>query len=112
MGKMRALSIANSGLAAASLAYEVSARNVANINTQSAPARANPQELMDGGVRVTISPQARALASGAMQQVDLVGETATQMTTSAAYRANLKVIEAIDRVFNRVLEISWGQTSS
>lgn len=57
---MRALSIANSGLTAASAALEVTARNVANLGTDAAPTRANAYDLASGGLRVTISPEARA----------------------------------------------------
>lgn len=105
---MRALSIASSGLAAASTALEASAVNVANLNTNAAPVRANAEELLGGGVRVTISPEARALAYGGAGGVDLVREVPAQIAAVAAYRANLKTIDAVDQAFNTLLEIGWG----
>lgn len=109
---MRAISIASSGLAAASAAFEVTAHNVANVNGDATPLRATAQELPGGGVRVTISPEARALAYGAPPRVDLAREVPAQLSAAAAYRANLKTLASADDALMTLLEVSWGKVSS
>lgn len=109
---MRALSLATSGIAAASAALEVTAQNVANLSTDAAPLRATHEELAAGGVRVTISPEARAFADLASRGVDIVREVPAGIAAVAAYRANLKSLEAADEVLQALLEVSWGRVSA
>lgn len=104
-----ATSIAQSGLVASATKLAVSANNTANANTENfVPSRANAEERAEGGVRVTISQEAKDLApqgpDGAPpvrgeqapqpSRTDLVEETSSRILAAAAFRANLKTIEA------------------
>jgi flagellar basal body rod protein FlgC len=108
---MRALSIASSGLAAASTAFEASAVNVAHLASDATPLFASAEELTGGGVRVTLSAEARALAYGGASGVDLVREMGAQIVSATAYRANLKTIESADAALNTLLEVRWGKVT-
>lgn len=84
---MRALMAALSGLEASEKRFGVSANNVANLRSEGfTPSRTTNAEEPFGGVRVTISPQARSFASPG---VNLVRETADTIGAIAEYRANL-----------------------
>lgn len=101
--RMNGISIAESGLAAATKTLEVSAHNTANVLTPNfSPLRADAAEQANGGVKVSISRDARALEKGARvdspSRTDLVQETGTRISASVAYRANLKSLEASDEV--------------
>jgi flagellar hook-associated protein FlgK len=103
--KMNGINTAQTGLAAAATTLDVSAHNVANALTPNfSPLRADAAEAAEGGVRVSISRDARALdASGAggaqtASRTNLVAETATRISAVTAYRANLKTIETMEDV--------------
>lgn len=88
--------VAQSGLAAASTALAVSANNVANASsTGFVPSRVESRDEAEGGVRVSISPQARVEA-GSESGTDLAQEASGQIAAVATYRANLKTLEAAD----------------
>lgn len=80
IGSSSAFSIASSGLAAASAALEGSSAT-----------SVQDSALAEGGVRVTISPQAR---SG----IDDVRDVSTRLGAVAAYRANLKTLQTADEM--------------
>lgn len=91
--KISASSVPQSGLVAASTALAVSANNVANaMSTDFVPSRAELSDVEGGGVQVSISNAARDGASG----TDFVQEAASQSAAVAAYRANLKSLQAVD----------------
>ncbi len=75
-----AFSAAQAGLAAASATLDSVARSVAQ------------RSVADPAVRVTISDAARAGGG------DEVRDTVTRMSAAAAYRANLKTLEAADEM--------------
>ncbi len=86
-------SIASSALDAASTRLAVSANNVANARTDGYDAeRADASELRGGGVRVSISSEARARAEGAPSSTDLIQENTHQLLARAAFQANLKTL--------------------
>ncbi len=88
-----ASSSALSGLTAASTQLAVSANNVANLNTNGfAPASTSLSDDSLGGVHVTISDAARALAS-APSGTDYVRESLVQTTAAFSFQANLKTLE-------------------
>jgi flagellar basal body rod protein FlgC len=99
---MNGINVSQSGLAAAATTLDVSAHNTANALTPNFnPLRADAAEVAGGGVRVSISKDARTLekaSADAPSRTDLVSETATRISASAAYRANLKTIETMDDV--------------
>lgn len=95
---LSALSIATSGLHAASQRLDASAHNVANAQTpgfrrQQVQASARPE----GGVQVRSE---RAPAPG----VSYEQEAVDQMAAAASFKANLKVIETVDRTLGRLLD--------
>ncbi len=91
--RISASSVAQSGLQAASTALEVSANNVANsLSTDFVPSQAEMSDVAGGGVQVSISSAARAGTPG----TDLVDEMVSQSRAVAAYRANLKSLQAAD----------------
>jgi len=95
--KVSTASIAQSGLNAASASLAVSANNVANASsTGFEPSRLEASEAAGGGVQVTISKEARAARAGDASGTDLVEETTRQISAVAAYRANLKSLQAVD----------------
>lgn len=104
------MSAAQSGLAAASTTLAVSAHNVANTLTKGfEPQRVEAAEVASGGVRVSISREARELEERSDELpsgTDLVAETTTRIGAAAAYRANLKTIEALDDVSGVVVRLT------
>lgn len=95
---IQALSIAASGLNAASARLDTSAHNIANVatpgfrrETVQASARA------EGGVNTQV---ARAPQEG----VSLEEEIVDQLAAAASYKANLKVIDTVDRTLGRWLD--------
>ncbi|MFZ5445188.1 MAG: hypothetical protein ACOZQL_34680 [Myxococcota bacterium] len=101
---------AQSGLAAASTTLAVSAHNVANTLTRGfEPQKVAPAELAGGGVTVSISREARKLEERTDELpsgTDLVAETGARIGAAAAYRANLKTIEATDDVTGVVVRLT------
>ena len=95
-------SIALSGLSAQSLRLTVSANNVANLATNGfQPSRVDATADASGGVATTVqqlsNPAVESQLNGtlvALSGTDQVAEVATQILAVAAFRANLKVLEA------------------
>ncbi len=91
-------SSALTGLSAASRRLEVSANNVANLNTDGfEPSVAPLSDLFSGGVKVSISNAARARVSespgsAAPSGTDPIEETISQTTSALSFRANLRVL--------------------
>lgn len=107
--RVNASSVAQSGLAAASTALEVSANNVANGLTEGfKPSSADFSEVEGGGVRVSISSEARAAPEGA-SGTDLVDETARQSMAVAAYKANVKSLQTADEVSGVLVSLASQQ---
>jgi flagellar hook protein FlgE len=108
---MKTLPIATSGLSAASAALEVTAHNVANVRTPNfTPQEAASEDVANGGVRVTISQEARAASEGgATSGTDLIQETGRRSGAIAAYRANLKTIEATDETSAALLQLGGAK---
>lgn len=99
-----ALDSAASGLTAASTAVEVSATNVANTLTEDyTPLKASMSDADGGGVRVTVSRDARE-----GRGTDLIEETVGQIRAVRVYEANLASLKTSDEV-NGVL-VHLGQT--
>ncbi len=111
--------VAQSGLAAATTRLAVSANNTANAVTDGfTPSRVNQEEVASGGVRVTISQEARDLgpqtAAGAPtvgqgkstepSRTDLIEETASRTLAAAAFRANLKSMQTADEVTGTLMD--------
>lgn len=93
--KISASSVAQSGLNAASATLAVSANNVANaLSSDFVPSEAALSDAESGGVQVSISKEARAASEGG--GTDFVDEAVSQLNAVAAYRANLKSLQAVD----------------
>lgn len=93
-----ALSTASSGLQAASRRLDTAAHNVANALTpgfQRQQVQASARA--EGGVDTRID---RAPEPG----VSLEQEVVDQLAAAASYKANLKVIETVDRTLGRLLD--------
>jgi flagellar basal-body rod protein FlgC len=129
------MSIAASGMAAAMASLTASASNVANADTtgplpDAAPASSQAQphvyqpavvvetSMAGGGVSATITrsngyiqsydptaPFANNQGMVATPNVDLPSEMVDQMSASLAFRANLKVFQAADRMQKSLLDI-------
>jgi flagellar basal body rod protein FlgC len=96
--KVSTTTVAQSGISAASASLAVSANNVANgLSKDFVPSRADASDVEGGGVRVSISKEARASVAGE-SGTDLVDETVRQSIAVAAYRANLKSLQVADEV--------------
>lgn len=93
-------SIAQSGLQAAQMRLDASAHNTANMNTPGfRRLRAEPSEVAgQGGVAASIQ---RAPQEG----VALEQEVVDQMTATYAFKANLKTIQAEDRMMGALLDV-------
>ncbi len=109
---IRSAQIALSGMQAATKQLETSAHNVANgIDEGFEPTSVSAHEVASGGVRVTISDDARAAASagggGSSPQsgTDLIYETGARIAASAAFKANLKSLETADDMTSALLDI-------
>ncbi|MBK7861161.1 MAG: hypothetical protein IPJ65_21625 [Archangiaceae bacterium] len=104
-------SIAASGLGAASTRLAVSANNVANARTDGFDAaRADASELGSGGVRISISPEARARAAGAPpgSSTDLIRETTNQVLSRVALAANLKTLSTAQELDATLMALGSG----
>lgn len=88
---MNLTSIARAGLAAAEEQIAVSAQRIANLNTQALRAEAVEQE--GGGVRVTLSAEARA-PGDAPSGTEVTSDVLAQSVGMQAYRANLRLLDA------------------
>lgn len=94
------LGTAASGLAAQSARIQVSAHNVANVNSQDfTPQRVTLAE-GPGGVRAIVEPAPDPAAG-----VDLATEMVDQLSASRAYEANLAVLRGETERFESLLEI-------
>jgi flagellar basal-body rod protein FlgC len=131
---MSILSIASSGLAAASLRLQVSANNVANISSTGplpdapnaagfppayAAERINQVDVAGGGTSATVStvqpgtvsqydpgaPFANKDGLVAAPNVDLATEAVQQITARIEFAANVKVIETESEMMKTLLDI-------
>jgi flagellar hook protein FlgE len=100
-------SVALSGLQAASAALDVSAANVARATADGETAfDAQNSDLMNGGVKVTISEEARA--GGPSLERAMVGQT----IAATEYRANLASLRASDEHLRVLLSLGAPASSS
>jgi flagellar basal-body rod protein FlgC len=113
---LTAMNTALSALGAYLRKQDVTANNIANINTQDfKKSRAVFQEASPGGVTVTISrseepgallpPDERTGESHQMSNVDLEEEFVDLITTQHAFSANVKTIQAEDEMQGTLLDI-------
>jgi flagellar basal-body rod protein FlgC len=131
---MSILSIASSGLAAASLRLQVSANNVANISSSGplpdapdaarfppayAAERINQVDVRGGGTSATVStvqpstvprydpgaPYANKDGLVAAPNVDLANEAVQQITARAEFAANAKVIQIESEMQKTLIDI-------
>lgn len=90
--------IAGSALQAFSTSQQVTAHNVANVNTESFKAsRTMFQENGTGGVYATVS--------GSEDSVDISREAVNLLSNTAGFKANLKVLKAADEMTQELLSI-------
>ena|SRR5690242_79441 len=91
------LSIAASGVQAASLRSEAAASNIANAQTQNyKPVAVAQQTRADGGVNAQLVPAA---------QTDLATQLVSQQEASFTERANLAVFGAAGRAYQTLLDL-------
>ena len=90
--------IAGSALQAFSTGQQVTAHNVANMNTDEFKAsKATFQENGKGGVRATVS--------STQDTVDISREAVNLLSNSAGFKTNLKVLQAADEMSRELLSI-------
>ncbi|MDD2850901.1 MAG: flagellar basal body rod C-terminal domain-containing protein [Desulfuromonadaceae bacterium] len=90
--------IADSALQAFSTSQQVTAHNVANLNTDEFKAsRATFQENGKGGVNATVS--------GTRDTVDISREAVNLLSDTTGFKANLKVLKAADEMTKELLSI-------
>lgn len=90
--------IAGSALQAFNTSQQVTAHNVANLNTDEFKAsRATFQENGSGGVKATVS--------GTQDTVDISREAVNLLSNTAGFKANLKVLKAADEMTKELLSI-------
>jgi len=90
--------IAGSALQAFNKSQQVTAHNVANLNTDEFKAsRATFQENGNGGVNATVS--------GTQDTVDISREAVNLLSNTAGFKANLKVLKAADEMTKELLSI-------
>jgi flagellar basal-body rod protein FlgC len=90
--------IAGSALQAFSTSQQVTAHNVANLNTDEFKAsRAAFQENGSGGVNATVS--------GTQDTVDISREAVNLLSNTAGFKANLKILKAADEMTKELLSI-------
>ena len=102
-----------SGLAAASRRLQSSAHNVANLQTAGfQPQRVVTHSLPHGGVSTEMvpaeipqDPRPGAPSPGPGSHVDLAFETIERISASAAFRANLAVLETLDETEQSLLDV-------
>ena len=91
-------SIANSALQAFSSRHQVTANNIANVNTDGfKPSRASFQENKNGGVSSSVS--------GAQDTVDISREAVTLMSDSNGFKAGISVLKTADDMTRELLKI-------
>jgi flagellar basal-body rod protein FlgC len=91
-------SIAGSALQAFSTSQQVTAHNVANLNTDEFKAsRATFQENGAGGVKATIS--------STQDTVDISREAVNLISNTSGFKANLTVLKAADEMTKELLSI-------
>lgn len=90
--------IAGSALQAFSTGQQVTAHNVANLNSDNFTAsKATFQENGTGGVNATVS--------GTQDTVDISREAVSLLSNTAGFKANLKVLKAADDMTKELLSI-------
>lgn len=111
------VSNALSALNAFSKKMDVTANNIANVNTDNfKKSRANMQEGSNGGVQANIQQintpgypkevyQEDALVEVESSNVDLVGEIPEIVVTKAGFSANLKTVSTQNQVLGALLDI-------
>lgn len=93
-----ATSIASSALQAFSISQQVTANNVANLNTDNFTAsRTSLQANSSGGVNATVS--------GTKDTVDISREAVNIMSNTSGFNANLKVLKASDEMTKELFSI-------
>ncbi len=112
--------IAQSGMAAASLAVDVSANNVANALTEDfVPSRAVTADVEGGGVTADVEPLddpakppadplAEVRADRALlvpNRVDLAQELVSQTRAAAVYKANLATLKTADEMQSTLVQM-------
>ncbi len=93
-------SIAQSGLQAAQARLDASAHNTANTNTPGVRRLRTEQSEVAGQGGVTSTVQREPQAGTALEQ-----EVVDQMTATYAFKANLKTIQAEDRMMGALLDV-------
>lgn len=104
---MDAMSIAASGMVAATARLNAGAHNIANLGADDhVPVEAVQTSLATGGVSVDIHRPAALFAAPAGMSLDtnLAGQLADQMQALAAFKANLAVIQSAEEMMVSVLD--------
>lgn len=90
--------IAQSGIEAYNTKMEVTANNVANVNSEDFKAsRVTMKEDRNGGVKAEIAQTA--------DRVDISREAVEMLSTATGFKANLKVIKSSDEMAQSLLNI-------
>lgn len=90
--------IAGSAMKAFTTSQQVTAHNVANLNTDNfTVSRATFKENSSGGVNTTVS--------GTQDTVDISLEAVNLLSNTAGFKANLKVLKAADDMTKELLSI-------
>ena len=109
------LSMATTGLQAAGRQIEVSSHNTANVVTDGfVPLQASFEALEGGGVRVRITrgsggPGAPEAVGPTASGTDLSEEVANQVIGVAAYRANLRSLQAAEDTEGVLVRLADGR---
>lgn len=100
MSLTSAISIATSGMQAATTRLNVAASNIANVDTADyKPLAVRQTELAGGGVAASVMPR-----SGVDPTVDLGDEVVDVIGARAAYLASLAVVTVADDMFRSLLD--------
>ncbi|MBI5639467.1 MAG: hypothetical protein HZA17_03480 [Nitrospirae bacterium] len=92
--------IATSALRALSTRLNVTAHNIANLNTEDfRPSKTTINEDKNNGVYVTISRNSQA------EEVDIAGEMTELIITESSFKANLKTLRTAEETEKSVLDI-------
>lgn len=98
--------IASSGLRTSAQALNLSAQNVANVNTEGYRARQLDQEaLPQGGVRARSVRESQEPPEPQGSNVDLAQEAVTQVTSAGTYQAGLAVMRAQEQTLGQALDL-------
>lgn len=90
--------IADNALQAFGTSQQVTANNLANLNTDNFKAsRATLQENSSGGVSATVS--------GTGDQVDISSEAVNLITNTQGFKTNIKVLQTADEMTKELLNI-------